>query len=114
MAYNYPKVSLTLGSTRLVRHDMTSALASAENISSVTVDDITNDGSATGHLAITAVDKNSTPYTPPCSQTSVAASKAVEFSIGSSHTGDKVYKLKITCNTTAGTVVDYIYVSFSD
>ena len=113
MAYNYPKVSLTLGSTRLVRHDMTDALASSETITAVTVDDITDSGSATGHLSITAVSFNSLPYTPPCSQTAVLIAKAAQFSISSGHTSEKTYKLKITCTTTDGTVVDYIYVVFN-
>ena len=113
MAYNYPKVSLTLGSTRLVRHDMTDALASSETITGVTVEDITDSGSATGHLSITAVAFNSLSYTPPCSQTAVGVAKAAQFSIFSGHTSEKTYKLKITCTTTDGTVVDYVYVVFN-
>lgn len=114
MAYNYPKVSLTIGSTRLIRHDMTDALDSAETITAVTVDDVTNDGASSGYLAITAVTFNALAYTPPCSQTAVGIAKAAQFSISTSYTSDKVYKLKVACTTTAGTVVDYLYVSFSD
>ena len=117
MAYNHPKVSLTLGSTRLIRHDMTPALSASfpdETITGVTVDDITDSGSATGHLGITAVAMNSVAYTPPCSQTAVAIAHAAEFSITSGHTNEKTYKLKITCVTTQGTIVDYMYVSFNE
>ena len=114
MAYNYPKVSLTIGSTRLIRHDMTDALDASETITAVTVDDITDNGSATGYLAITSVSFNALAYTPPCSQTAVAIGKAAQFSIATSYASDKVYKLKVACTTTAGVVVDYLYVSFSD
>jgi hypothetical protein len=110
----YATASLTLGSTRLVHHDMTDALESLETIASVTVTDVTNDGSATGDLSITAVAVDSVGYTPPCSQTAVASNKAIQFSILTSSSTDKSYKLKIRCVTTGGIVVDYLYVSFSD
>ena len=114
MAYNYPKVSLTIGSTRLVRHDMTDALDSSETITAVTVEDVTDNGSATGYLAITSVGLNALAYTPPCSQTAVDVAKAAQFSIATGYASDKVYKLKVACTTTAGVVVDYLYISFSD
>lgn len=108
------EVILTVGSTRKISHNCTDAIASAVSIAAVSgvVDD-----EATGDLTIANVSTNSEAYTEQATTDTVAIGKAVQFTVSSSTTSAKKYKIKITYTTDAtptDTVVDFLHVCFAE
>ena len=113
----YDTTFLTIGSSRVCSHNMTPALNTGVSISSVSVTDVTDDGEASGDLSILSVQVNSASYTEDSTQDTVAIGKAAQWQISTSSTESKLYKLKINIATDAtpsDTIVDYVYIQFSE
>lgn len=114
----YDTLVLSLGSTRLCKHNFTPVLESGVSIDSVTsVSDVTNSGSPTGELTISNVAKTSASYTEDVTQDTVSAANAVQFTVATSATVGKEYLLKIivvTDGSPAETIVDYVNVLFPE
>jgi hypothetical protein len=108
------RVILTIGSTRKISHNVTDAIDSGVTIASVSgvVDD-----DSTGELTIGNIGTNSAAYTEQATTDVVAIGKAVQFTISTSATSAKNYKLKMTYTTNAtpaDTIVDFVNICFAE
>lgn len=112
----FDTVYLKLGSIRNVSLNLVKALNEGELVESVTeVEDVTYDGQPTGDLSIGNTGVNTVAYTDQRTGETVAVGKAVQFSITTSSSVARVYKIKVTYvtdSTPTETVVDFLFVSF--